>query len=206
MLTYSTALARRISRRPNRVGVIEVRAAHNGKLLSRLMIPLARTPWYLVMLCAIARWWGGLGQWGALSFSTAFANKVLDAFGNAGAGFNFDSGVLEIRSGAAPGPDAADAGTLGASITLPADAFNAGAAKSMTKAGTWQDASADAAITAAHFRVKQSGDTGGATGSTDERIEGTISGTGGGGDMELDNTSIAAGQQVTISTFTWSLP
>lgn len=142
----------------------------------------------------------------ALSFSTAFANKVLDAFGNAGAGFGFDAGVLEIRSGAAPGPDAADGGTLLASITLPADAFAAAGSKSMAKAGTWEDASADATGTAAHFRVKQSGDTGGATGSTDERIEGTVTGTGGGGDMELDNTSIAAAQAVTINTFTFSLP
>lgn len=140
----------------------------------------------------------------ALDFSTAFANKILDAFGNAGAGFNFDSGVLEIRTGAPPGADAADSGTLLASITLPADAFNAAATKSMTKAGTWQDASADAAGTAAHFRVKQSGDGGGATGSTDERIEGSVG--QGSGDLSLDNTSIEAGQQVTINTFTWSLP
>lgn len=206
MLTFSTALARRLSTHPTHRGVVEVRATHSGKLLARLSIPLVVHPWYVVALCAIARWWIGLGQWGALSFSTAFANKVLDSFGNAGAGFNFDSGTLKIRTGAAPGPDAAGSGTVLATITLPADAFAAGASKSMAKAGTWQDAAADATGTAAHFRVLQSGDTDGATGSTDERIEGTITGTGGGGDMELDNTSIATGQQVTITTFTFSLP
>jgi hypothetical protein len=75
----------------------------------------------------------------------------------------------------------------------------------MTKAGTWSDASADAAGTAAHFRLRQSGDANGATGSTDERIEGTVTATGGGGDMEIDGT-ISAGQAVTVATFTWSLP
>lgn len=137
-----------------------------------------------------------------LVLSTKMANVILDAIGNAGAGINFDSGILEIRSGAAPGPDAAATGTVLATITLPADAFAAAATKSMAKAGTWQDASADATGTAAHFRLRQTGDTNGATGTTDERIEGTVTITGGGGDMELDNTSIASGQQVTINTFT----
>jgi len=140
-----------------------------------------------------------------VTLSDFLKQKILDAIGNAGAGINFDSGVLEIRSGAAPGPNAADGGTLLASITLPADAFGAASAGAMAKAGTWQDASADATGTAAHFRIKQSGDAGGATGSTDERIEGTVTATSGGGDIELDNTSIAAGQQVTISSFSLNL-
>jgi hypothetical protein len=75
----------------------------------------------------------------------------------------------------------------------------------MTKAGTWSDASADAGGTAGHFRLRQSGDTHGASGATDERIEGTVTATGGGGDMEIDGT-ISAGQQVSVDTFTWSLP
>jgi hypothetical protein len=136
----------------------------------------------------------------ALAFSTKLANVWLDAVGNGGTGINFDSGTLEIRSGAAPGPDAAATGTVGASITTPADAFAAAASKALAKSGTWQDASADNSITAAHFRLRQSGDTNGATGSTDERIEGTV-GTSG-TDMIIDNTSINATQVVTVSTFT----
>lgn len=132
--------------------------------------------------------------------------KIVDAIVNSGAGINFDSGVLEIRSGAAPGPNAADSGTLLASITLPADAFGAAATGSAAKAGTWSDASADGTGTAAHFRIKQSGDTGGASGATDERIEGSVTATGGGGDLTLDNTSIASGQTVTITSFTLSKP
>jgi hypothetical protein len=116
----------------------------------------------------------------------------------------FNSGVLEIRSGAAPGPNAAESGTLLASITLPADAFTGPSTGVLTKAGTWEDTSADATGTAAHFRIKQSGDTGGATGSTDERIEGTVG--QGSGDLSLDNTSIAAAQTVTITAFTVTMP
>jgi hypothetical protein len=126
MLTYSTALARRVSRRsPTRIGVIEVRATESGKLLSRILVPLARHPWYTVLLVALARWWRGLGEWGALSYSTAMAHVILNGFGNAGAGIHFDSGTLELRTGAAPGPDAAATGTVLATITLPADAFSA---------------------------------------------------------------------------------
>ena len=75
----------------------------------------------------------------------------------------------------------------------------------MAKAGTWSDSSADATGTAAHFRIRQTGDTNGATGSTDERIEGTVTATGGGGDLTLDTTSIASAQTVTINTFSLSL-
>lgn len=140
----------------------------------------------------------------ALAFSTKLGAVVLDCIGNAGAGINFDSGTLEIRSGAAPGPDAAATGTVLVTITTPADAFAAASGKSMAKAGTWQDTSADNAGTAAHFRLRQSGDTNGATGSADERIEGTVG--QGSGDLSLDNTTIAAGQSVTINTFTLNHP
>lgn len=142
----------------------------------------------------------------ALAISTALQNHMLNGALNGAAGINFDSGVLEIRSGAAPGPNAADGGTLLASITVPADAFAAASGGSAAKSGTWEDTSADATGTAAHFRIKQSGDTGGATGSTDERFEGTVSGTGGGGDIELDNTSITSGQTVTITAFSLTMP
>lgn len=141
----------------------------------------------------------------AFTISSGARNGNLDRQLNGGAGINYDSGVLEIRSGAPPGPDAAEAGTLLASITLPADAFAAAASGSAAKSGTWQDASADATGTAGHFRVRRSGDAGGAS-ATAERYEGTITATSGGGDMELDNTSIASGQQVTINTFTLSQP
>jgi hypothetical protein len=140
----------------------------------------------------------------AVAISDALRDQILDGHLDSAAGINFDSGSLEIRTGAPPGPNAADGGTLLADITLPADAFGAAATGVSSKAGTWQDASADATGTAAHFRIKQSGDTGGATGATDERIEGTVG--QGSGDIDLDNTSINIGQQVTITTFTVTMP
>jgi hypothetical protein len=71
----------------------------------------------------------------------------------------------------------------------------AAASGSKAKSGTWEDLTADATGTAAHFRVYDSG-------GTVCGIQGTVTATGGGGDMTLDNTSIASGQQVTVTTFT----
>lgn len=133
------------------------------------------------------------------TISTALRNVMCDAAVDL-----YDGGVLEIRSGAAPGPNAADGGTLLVSITLPTPAFGAAATGVAAKAGTWQDTSADATGTAGHFRIKQSGDTGGATGATDERIEGTVSTSG--ADLNLDSVSITAGQTVTVDTFTVTMP
>jgi len=129
---------------------------------------------------------------------------MLDGAFNAAAGINFDSGVLEVRSGAAPGPEAASTGVLLASIPIPADGFAAASGTSVAKAGTWQDTSADATGTAAHFRMRRSGDAGGAS-TTTSRIEGTATMTGGGGDITLDNVSIAVNQQVTITSLSFNL-
>jgi hypothetical protein len=104
------------------------------------------------------------------------------------------SAVMKIRTGAAPTDCAtADSGTVLATLTLPSDWMNGASAGSKTKLGTWQDASADATGTAAHFRIYDS------TGTTCH-VQGTVGlGTG---DLSLDNTSIATGQVVTINTFT----
>lgn len=130
----------------------------------------------------------------AQSFKTTTANSVLDNLYDTLFGA---SPICEIRSGAAAGPDNAAGGTLGVSITAPATAFSAASSKSKAKTGTWSGTGANA-ITAAHYRFKNAADT--------VREEGTVTATGGGGDMTLDNTSIASGQTVTINTFTRSLP
>lgn len=103
---------------------------------------------------------------------------------------------LEIRSGAQPANCAtADSGTLLASMTLPSDWMAAASAGSKAMSGTWQDASADAAGTAGHFRIKDSA-------GTTCHLQGSVTATGGGGDLTLDNTSIASGQSVSITSFT----
>ncbi len=106
------------------------------------------------------------------------------------------SAVLKIKTGAAPADcAAADSGTVLASLTLPSDWMAAAASGAKAKAGTWQDASADNAGTAAHFRIY-------ASDGTTCHLQGTVTDTGSGGDLELDNTSIGAGQSVTITGFT----
>lgn len=106
------------------------------------------------------------------------------------------SAILKIRTGAAPADCAtADAGTVLATLNLPSDWMAAASAGAKAKSGTWQDASADAAGTAAHFRIYDSG------GSTCH-LQGTVTATGGGGDLTLDNTNIAAAQTITITSFT----
>jgi hypothetical protein len=140
----------------------------------------------------------------AIALSPTLKRLILDGVFNAGSGTDFNSGVLEIRSGAAPGPESAESGTLLASIAIPADGFAAASGSSIAKSGTWEDASANGTGTAAHFRMRRSGDAGGAS-TTTSRIEGSVTGSGGGGDIELDNTSIASGQQVTVTALSFSL-
>lgn len=128
----------------------------------------------------------------AFQFSTTARNAWLDAIETAIG----TSAILRIRSGSVPATCAtADSGTVLAEMTLPSDWLAAAASGSKAKSGTWEDLSANAAGTAGHFRIYDSG------GSTCH-IQGTITATGGGGDMTLDNTSIASAQQVTVTSFT----
>jgi hypothetical protein len=102
---------------------------------------------------------------------------------------------LQIFSGAAPADcAAADSGTKLAEGDLPADFLAAAAAGAKSKSGTWT-LTGVAAGTAGHFRLKDS------TGATCH-LQGTVTITGGGGDMIVDNTSIAVSQVITVNTFT----
>jgi hypothetical protein len=128
----------------------------------------------------------------AIQLSTAVRNARLDAIETAVG----TTAVLKIRTGAPPAAVAtADSGTVLATLTLPSDWMAAASSGSKAKSGTWQDTSADAAGTAAHFRIYAS------DGST-AHIQGTVTASGGGGDLTLDNVVLAVGQSVTVSTFT----
>lgn len=130
----------------------------------------------------------------AIQFSVAVRNARLDAIESA-IGV---SPTLEIRSGAPPvNAAAADTGTVLATLALPSDYMAAASAGSKQLLGTWQDLAADATGIAGHFRLKQGATT---------HMQGTITATGGGGDMLLDNTSLATGQQFTINGFTLNEP
>jgi hypothetical protein len=127
----------------------------------------------------------------AFQFSVAARNAALDAIETTIS----TAPTLELRTGAAPADCAtAASGTLLASMTLPSDWMNAASSGTKTLLGTWQDASADAAGTAGHFRIKQ-----GATCHVQGTVTSTLIGTG---DMLIDNPVLAAGQQFTITGFT----
>ena len=128
----------------------------------------------------------------AVQLSVAVRNARLDAIETTIAA----TAILKIRTGAQPADCAtADSGTVLATLTLPSDYFSAAASGAMAKLGTWEDTSADATGTAAHFRLY-------ANDGTTCHMQGTITATSGGGDMEVDNTSFAVGQPFTVTTFT----
>lgn len=128
----------------------------------------------------------------AVQASVAVRNARLDAIETTIG----TSAVLKIRTGAQPATCAtADAGTVLATLSLPSDWMAAASSGSKALAGTWQDTSADAAGTAAHWRIY-------ASDGTTCGLQGTVTATSGGGDMEVQNTSFAAGQSFTITAFT----
>lgn len=135
----------------------------------------------------------------AFSYSTNLINALLDTMDT-----EYPAGsVLELRTGAAPGVTAAATGTVVATIVLPATPFSAAAARTKAKNGTWSDASADNSGTLGHFRLRISSDGNGAS-VVALRVEGSITATGGGGDMTVDNVVVAAGQLVTITAFSFT--
>jgi len=128
----------------------------------------------------------------AVKFSVAVRNARLDALETAIG----TSAVLKIRSGAAPtNITDADSGTVLATLSLPSDWMANAASGSKSKSGTWQDTSADNTGTAAHFRLY-------ASDGTTQHMQGSITATGGGGDMTVDNTSFVTGQSFTVTAFT----
>jgi hypothetical protein len=131
----------------------------------------------------------------SFQFSPAARNAALDAIeGAVGTGPK-----LQIRSGTLPADTAAtDAGNLLVEIALPSDWLETADVGVKTIKGIWAGtgtAAAAGGINAGHFRIKN-------TAGTTTHLQGTITITGGGGDMELDNPNIAQNQSVTVTTFT----
>lgn len=127
----------------------------------------------------------------AIQLSVAARTARLDAIETtAGA-----TAKLLIYTGAQPASCAtAASGTLLATLTLPADWMaNAGSGQKAL-AGTWTG-TGSVGGTAGYFRINDNA-------GTTCHIQGSITATGGGGDMTLDNTSIANGQTITITSFT----
>jgi len=127
----------------------------------------------------------------ALQYSTAVRNAKLDAVETTIG----TSAVLKFRTGTVPATCAtADAGTVVATLSLPSDWMDAATGGTKSKAGTWNDTSADNSGTIAHWRLY-------ASDGTTCHAQGTATITGGGGDITLDAVVVTAAQVVTITSF-----
>lgn len=131
-----------------------------------------------------------------ISYSATVKNAALDSkettIGTAP--------LLRVYNGAAPAnADAALSGnTLLAEGALPSDWLAAASGGAKAKAGTWTltgQSGAGAGTAGTFFRIYNS------AGSTCH-MQGTFTATGGGGDMTIDNNSIANAQSITVNTFT----
>ena len=127
----------------------------------------------------------------ALSFTTALRNNRADQI-TAAVGA---SGKIRIYDGASP----ANVGTaLSGNVLLaelPCSATFAAAASGgvLTVNAVTNDASADAPGTATFFRVLTSGNS--------AVVQGTVTATGGGGDLQLNTVNIVTAAIVSITSF-----
>lgn len=134
----------------------------------------------------------------AIQFSTNVRNAILDQIETTVS----TSAVLKIydlTAGAPADCAAAITGTVLATLSLPSDWMAAASSGSKAKSGTWEDTSADNAGTADFFRLF-------ASDGTTCHMQGTVTATGGGGDMTVNNAVFAAGQPFSITTFTLTAP
>mgnify|MGYP000022261932 CR=1 FL=1 len=127
----------------------------------------------------------------AFQFSTATRNAWLDAIeATIGA-----SAKLELWTGAKPANcAAASTGTKLASVACPANYLADAVNGSKALAGVWSFVGL-AAGDAGYFRLVDSA-------GTTCHVQGSVTATGGGGDMTLDNINIAVGQAGSVTAFT----
>ena len=133
--------------------------------------------------------------------SVLYAAALINAMLDAADAIIGASPVMEVFDGSIPDHCAtADAGTKIAEGTLPADILGDASSGVKSKAGTWSVTGIAAAGTGTamdYFRVKR---------ASDSLVlwQGTITATGGGGDITVDNVSIANTQVVTLTSYTLS--
>lgn len=128
----------------------------------------------------------------ALKLSTAVRNARLDAIEST----TGTSAIMKIWGGSVPSnAAAADSGSPLATINLPSDWMAAASGGSKAMSGTWEDTSADNTGTATYFRIYDNA-------GTTCHVQGSVTATGGGGDVTVDNTSLATGQDFKITGFT----
>lgn len=128
----------------------------------------------------------------AIQLSDAARNASLDSIETTAG----TAVVMRLLTGAVPANcAAAETGTIVGTLPLPTDWMAVASGGAKAKLGTWQDVAADNAGTVSYFRIYNSG-------ITVCHIQGTVTITSGGGDMELDNNVVTLGQTITITSFT----
>lgn len=104
--------------------------------------------------------------------------------------------TIEIRSGAKPAtPETAAAGTLLVTVTISGSFTSTGGVLTAADPVAANPAASGAA---GHFRLRQSGGT--------AVLDGTVTATGGGGDMQLGSTTITTGVPVDLGVPTFTVP
>jgi hypothetical protein len=122
-----------------------------------------------------------------LTLPTASRNALADAVDdlvNAGSG----PGYIQIRAST----------TVLGRVTCSDPAFGNASVGVITLSGTPLSGTATGTGTADNFKMYDSADV--------ERVGGTVSLSGNGGDLILDNTSIVSGQTITITAGTITMP
>jgi hypothetical protein len=131
----------------------------------------------------------------SVNINDNLANDVLTGINQV-----FDGGTLTMRAGARPAnAQAAQTGTIISIIPVAADSFAVPAARSMAANGLpWEDTSADAAGTIGWAVLENAAKT--------RRMDFTVTATGGGGDIEVEQTVVALGQDIRVTSFSISYP
>lgn len=132
----------------------------------------------------------------ALQFSTTYRNALLTQLSTTMGGTE----VLKMFTGSPPANcGTGDSGTLLVTYTL-------------AGSGDWAAASAGAMSLASLPLTTTAGNTGtmgyfrGYDSGAVCHIQGTVTATGGGGDLTFDNPALASGQTVNLNTFTLTAP
>ena len=128
-----------------------------------------------------------------VAINDALRNRQVDSVGT-----DLDSGFIDIYTGSQPAdPNTAPTGTLLVSCALTADAYAAASGGSASKNGTVAG-TAVASGTAGYAQQRNAANS--------RWMYGSVTAGGGGGDVELDVTTITSGQTVTITTSVMTQP
>ena len=129
----------------------------------------------------------------ALKLSTTVRNSIVDVIETTIG----PSGRLIFYTGTAPANTAATAtGTVIATIILPSDWLSDASGGVKTLSGTWST-TATATGTIGYYRIYEST-------VTTCHEQGSVTTSGGGGDITLDNVNAANGQTITMLTKTYT--